>query len=181
MEKRWSVLDALRHSRHDWLNKIQLIKGNLALNKVERVHEIIAEIVREMQHESKLTNLKAIRFAEWLLTYNWDARHVVVSYEVLGDGGDLSAYDEALSAWCAAFLQQLEQQANQHAENHLDVSIEATDREVRLFFDYRGTIKDGKALAAWLNSHPPKPPVRCREASIHKEEMTVLLYIYTNE
>lgn len=180
MEKRWSVLDALRHSRHDWLNKLQLIKGNLALNKLERVHEIIAEIVREMQHESKLTNLNASRFAEWLLTYNWEAHHVVVSYEVLGDAGDLSAYDEALVMWCHAFLQQLEQQADASLENHLDVSIEIEDGSVRLFFDYRGTIKDGNALAAWLNSHPPKAPVRCGEATIHKEEMTVFLYI-TNE
>ncbi|ANB60141.1 sporulation initiation phosphotransferase B [Anoxybacteroides amylolyticum] len=180
MEKRWSVLDALRHSRHDWLNKIQLIKGNLALNKLERVHEIIAEIVREMQHESKLTNLNASRFAEWLLTYNWEAHHVVVSYEILGDGGDLSLYDELLVTWCDAFLQQLEQQADSSGENHLDISIEIEDASVRLFFDYRGKIKDGDALAMWLDSHPPKAPIRCGEAFIHKEEMTVLLYI-TNE
>ncbi|MBB5324557.1 stage 0 sporulation protein B (sporulation initiation phosphotransferase) [Anoxybacillus tepidamans] len=178
MEKRWSVLEVLRHSRHDWLNKIQLIKGNLALNKVERVNEIIEEIVRDMQHESKLTNLKADRFAELLLTYNWKARNVTVSYEVLGDGGDLSAHDEELTKWCCALFNMLEQQADMNRENHLDVSIETADGEVRLFFDYCGTIKDANELAAWLERHQPESSIRFDHFSIHNDEMTVLINIH---
>lgn len=178
MKKRWSVLDALRHSRHDWLNKIQLIKGNLALNKVERVNEIIEEIVRDMQHESKLTNLKAGRFAELLLTYNWEARNVTVSYEVLGDGGDLSAHDEELTEWCCAFFKMLEQQADMSRENHLDVSIEAMDGEVRLFFDYSGTIKDAEAITTWLEEHRSARSIHLEHASIHNDEMTVLINIH---
>ncbi|MCD8502937.1 MAG: Spo0B domain-containing protein [Bacillaceae bacterium] len=35
MKKDWDdVLSVLKHSRHDWLNMVQLIKGNLALKKI---------------------------------------------------------------------------------------------------------------------------------------------------
>ncbi|UTW70045.1 Spo0B domain-containing protein [Anaerobacillus sp. HL2] len=33
-----------RHSRHDWLNFVQLIKGNLTL-KNDRIEEIIQEVI----------------------------------------------------------------------------------------------------------------------------------------
>ncbi|WP_027409450.1 sporulation initiation phosphotransferase B [Anoxybacteroides tepidamans] len=177
MEKRWSVLDALRHSRHDWLNKIQLIKGNLALNKLERVNEIIEEIVRDMQHETKLTNLRARRFAEMLMTYNWEARKVSVTYEVLGDGCDLSAHDKELTEWCAALLQEIEYQADMNGENHLDISIEASAESARLFFDYSGTIKDGTALADWLKQHQRGHAICMDHFSIHSNEMTVVINI----
>lgn len=34
--ERWSIVDALSHSRHDWMNKLQLIKGHLSLKKYDR-------------------------------------------------------------------------------------------------------------------------------------------------
>ncbi len=177
MEKQWSVLDVLRHSRHDWLNKIQLIKGNLALNKVERVHEIIEEIVHDMQHETKLTNLKAERFAELLMTYNWGARRLSLEYEVIGDGCDLSAYDTELTEWCREFFFIMEQQADMNTENHLDISIEVIDGEVRLFFDYSGTINHADVLKEWLEQHKKGGSIHLDHFYIHNDEMTVLIKI----
>ena len=66
MEKEWDVVEVLRYARHDWLNKLQLIKGNLALNRLDRANEIIEEIVNESKHESKLTNINMRLFAALL-------------------------------------------------------------------------------------------------------------------
>ena len=66
MEKEWDIVEVLRHSRHDWLNKLQLIKGNLDLNRIDRAKAIIDEIVIEVQHESKLSNLHIPLFASLL-------------------------------------------------------------------------------------------------------------------
>ncbi|MBA2873646.1 sporulation initiation phosphotransferase B [Thermaerobacillus caldiproteolyticus] len=177
MEKQWSILDVLRHSRHDWLNKIQLIKGNLALNKVERVNDIIEEIVRDMQHETKLTNLKAARFAEMLMTYNWEARCVVLEYEVIGDECDLSSHDAELTQWCRSFFAVIEQQADINRENYLEISIEVAKREIRLFFDYNGTIKNMNAVKEWLEEHKKGIAIHIDHFHIHNEEMTVLIKI----
>lgn len=57
------LIHLLSHSRHDWMNKLQLIKGNLTLKKYDRVFEIIDEVVIEAQHESKLSNLRIPRAA----------------------------------------------------------------------------------------------------------------------
>lgn len=63
MEKDWDTVELLRHSRHDWLNKIQLIKGNLTLGKIDRIKEIIDEIVYHTEQESKLSNLPISLFS----------------------------------------------------------------------------------------------------------------------
>ncbi|MGM2794016.1 Spo0B domain-containing protein, partial [Bacillus cereus group sp. BC91] len=63
----------LSRSRHDWMNKLQLIKGNLTLEKYDRVFEIIEEMVIEAQHESKLSNLKIPQLAYYFLTFNWES------------------------------------------------------------------------------------------------------------
>ena len=47
MDKNWTTFEVLRQTRHDWLNKIQIIKGNLELNKIDRVKGYIEEIIIE--------------------------------------------------------------------------------------------------------------------------------------
>jgi stage 0 sporulation protein B (sporulation initiation phosphotransferase) len=176
MKRKWNVVEVLRQSRHDWLNKIQLIKGNLALNKLERVKEIIEEIVIETQHETKLTNLNAIEFAELLMTYNWEARHFFLEYEVLGDVCDLSVYDSELTSWCRQFFYVLEEYADRNGDNHLSISIEL-DGKVRFFFDYSGTITNTSSLKEWLSSHMHGTNVFVETHEVHKEEMMVLVTI----
>lgn len=63
MDKKKEFIELLRHYRHDWLNVLQLIKGNLALNKLNRVEEIIREIVIHTENESKLSNLQIPKVA----------------------------------------------------------------------------------------------------------------------
>ena len=36
MRKEWDTIEVLKHARHDWLNKLQLIKGNLSLIKIDQ-------------------------------------------------------------------------------------------------------------------------------------------------
>jgi len=178
MRKQWDVVEILRHSRHDWLNKIQLIKGNLALNKLERVKEIIEEIVREAQQEGKLTYLKANGFAELLMTYNWEARRFTLEYEVLGDVCDLSACDEALTDWCEKFLRILEEQAATNESNHLSISIETEDGKVKIFFDYTGRLADTNTLTKWLSRHSNEL-VTVESFNVNHDEMTVFLTVQT--
>ncbi|GAJ38224.1 sporulation initiation phosphotransferase B [Saccharococcus caldoxylosilyticus] len=177
MEKQWRIVDVLRHSRHDWLNKIQLIKGNLALNKIERVYEIINDIICEMQHETKLTNLKAVQFAELLMTYNWQPRLISLEYEVLGEERDLSLYDEDLTQWSSSFLAFMEKQADGRQENHMSISIEVMPQGTNIFFDYSGTIQDENEVKRWLHNCQLPPSIYLDTFDVHTNEMTVLIKI----
>jgi stage 0 sporulation protein B (sporulation initiation phosphotransferase) len=178
MEKRWTIVDALRHSRHDWLNKIQLIKGNLALNKLERVHEFIEEIIMSAQNEAKLTNLQANEFAELLMTYHWETHSIFLEYEVLGEQVNLSAYDQPLARWCRHFLRKLEECSAPDVENYLTITIDLTDKNAQLFFDFRGSIIKPEAMINWLKQHSQTGALFVSDFAVHNEELTACLVIH---
>ncbi|MEK4126059.1 MULTISPECIES: Spo0B C-terminal domain-containing protein [Anoxybacillus] len=186
MEKRWTIVEALRHSRHDWLNKVQLIKGNLSLQRMDRVNEIIQQIIIEAEHEAKLTNLQAERFAELLMTYHWQARHIQLEYEVLGEPRSLHAYDHMLVTWCQTFLHMLEECSSPHVENYVTITIDLTKKDVRLFFDYRGMLHKFEAVKAWIQKHSQYEALSLYEYVIQEHELTLCatissFHIFLNE
>ncbi|WP_445490147.1 Spo0B C-terminal domain-containing protein [Niallia sp. 03133] len=152
MNKDWNTIDFLRHVRHDWLNKIQLIKGNLALNKEERVKEIIEEIIMESQNEARLSNLEIPQFALLLLTSNWKNYSFQLEYEVLNDGKCLHIEDTALTDWTAKFFEVLHCSIKAYAENHLSVSIDPQFTEVSFYFDFSGIIENKEAIHHFLKT-----------------------------
>ncbi|MDQ0156104.1 sporulation initiation phosphotransferase B [Robertmurraya andreesenii] len=150
MSKEWSTVELLSHARHDWLNKIQLIKGNLALNKMERVKEIIDEIVYESKQESKLSNLHLPQFAALLLTYNWESHSIHLEFEVLEGETNQSIQDELLASWTRAFLIELQQSSKEFHENHLSITIDIQETGLGFFFDFRGIITGRENIRTFL-------------------------------
>lgn len=158
MKTDWDVIEVLRYARHDWLNKIQLLKGNLALNKIDRAKEIINEIVAEAQAEAKLSNLNIPQFASLLLTYNWENHSFQIEYDVL-DGtitGDLN--DEELTNWTCSFFACLNSAIKPFYENYLSVTIVPQMDGTRFFFDFRGIITNKERLEDFLEKTPPSCP-----------------------
>lgn len=158
MKKDWDTIELLRHTRHDWLNKIQLIKGNLSLNKIDRVKEIIDEIVLETQLESKLSNLNIPQFAALLLTYNWESHSIHLEYEIL-EGTSFSTSDqiddEQLTSWTNLFLLELNKSIKAFHENHLSVTIEEQQTGIGFFFDFRGIITNIEQIQSFLQQQSP--------------------------
>ncbi|MEC0493137.1 sporulation initiation phosphotransferase B [Bacillus glycinifermentans] len=138
------LIHLLSHSRHDWMNKLQLIKGNLTLKKYDRVFEIIDEVVIEAQHESKLSNLKISRFAYDLLTFNWTAHSLTLEYEVIGEVRDLSAYDEKLVILIRKLFRIFDDCVSKESENHLTVTLQTDGPEGSLviYLDFHGVLTE---------------------------------------
>ena len=134
------LIHLLSHSRHDWMNKLQLIKGNLTLKKYDRVFEIIDEVVIEAQHESKLSNLKIPRFAYDLLTFNWTAHSLTLEYEVIGEVRDLSAYDEKLVILARKLFRIFDDSVSEGSENHLTFTLQTDgpDGSLVIYLDFHG-------------------------------------------
>ena len=156
MKNEWSTIEILSHARHDWLNKLQLIKGNLALNKTERVKEIIEEIVVEAQQEANLSNLKIPQFAALLLTYNWESHSFQLEFEVLNEIKCVDLDDQALTDWTSSFFAVLHTAVEAFGDNHLSVSIQIQESGVRFFFDFSGIIKDIERLQTFLDVNQHK-------------------------
>lgn len=174
MKDEWNILQILRHSRHDWLNVIQLIKGNLALKKFDRIEEIIQEVVNQTQNESKLSNLNMPTFAGEFLVFNWQGnQRFKLEYEVIGESQDLHLYEKSLLTWFQQFSQLLNTYCEQFSENHLQVSIELGD-EPRFIFDFQGTIQEVQTIKDFVeNKNNWNEQLKLVESYIHKDEFYI--------
>ncbi|WP_053367269.1 Spo0B C-terminal domain-containing protein [Bacillus sp. FJAT-27245] len=150
MEKNWDVVGVLRHSRHDWLNRLQLIKGNLDLNRVDRAKAIVDQIIIETQNESKLSNMKMPLFAALLLTANWEKHHFHLDYEVLHETETKPVNDSVITKWTAAFFAVLDRSLDAFQENSLSLCIEQLADGIRFFFDFSGIITETALLKEFL-------------------------------
>ncbi|WP_408055256.1 Spo0B C-terminal domain-containing protein [Sutcliffiella halmapala] len=109
----------------------------------------------EANHESNLTNLQAPLLAEYLVTFHWEPRLFSVEYEVIGENGiDLSREDQLLYEWISSMFTMLENVVNVKADNHLFLSIQLEEKEVRFFFEISGIIEDTDRLSAWIQTQP---------------------------
>ena len=180
MKRDWSIVEVLQHSRHDWLNKIQLIKGNFALNKTDRVKEIIDEIVMVTQNESKLTNLKLESLATLLMTVNWDQPKFIVEFEVIGEVKNLSQFDETLTNWFEQLFLMLDNIVDLNGDNLLTISIETFEKEVRFILDFSGIIKDKHVVSNWFDHERPKSEeIQLIDSDVHSEEFFATIQITT--
>lgn len=142
MEKDWELLELLRHSRHDWLNQLQLIKGNLSLNRLDRVYEIIEDITAQSKHESNLTNLQIRELAGMLLTFNWGAHPYGLEIEVIGEPCDLSYCESELLYFCEKLFSMLDRSVNEIIDNHILLTFQLIEEGHFLTFEFTGTIDD---------------------------------------
>ncbi|WP_144289453.1 Spo0B domain-containing protein [Domibacillus epiphyticus] len=81
-EKDWTVIEALRHARHDWMNDMQLVKGLLALNKIDEAARAADHIIVKAVQESKLCNLGMPGMAEMFITFNWEKHKFFLEFEI---------------------------------------------------------------------------------------------------
>jgi len=150
MKNEWDIVKVLRHSRHDWLNKLQLIKGNLDLNRIDRARAVIDEIVIETQNETKLSNLQMPHFASLLLKSNWENPFFKLEYEVLEDSKSKVINDVELTNWTNSFFSWLNKAIEAFQENHLSITIEPQTNGVRFFFDFSGIIIKKELIEKFL-------------------------------
>nr|WP_263325573.1 sporulation initiation phosphotransferase B [Neobacillus sp. Marseille-Q6967] len=170
MEKEWDIIEVLRHSRHDWLNRLQLIKGNLDLNRIDRAKEYINEIVIEAQHETKLSNFSMPMFVRLLLKTNWEKHAFLLEYEVLNEFSAVKIHDGQITSWTEKFFSCLDQAVEPFQENHLSITIEPQSEGVRFFFDFSGIIKENELIEHFLKSSETKVDIKeCSESELALE------------
>ena len=150
MEKEWNVIDVMRHSRHDWLNKIQLIKGNLELNKIDRAKAIIEEIIIESQSEAMLSQLNMPLFSELLLTGNWNGYSFKIEYELLGSGDAGPELDKSLTHWTKELFLNIESVIEPFLESTLTISIFKEAKNIRFLYELQGNITSEEKIKSFI-------------------------------
>ncbi|WP_338470388.1 Spo0B C-terminal domain-containing protein [Niallia sp. XMNu-256] len=167
----WTKVDLLRHVRHDWLNKLQLIKGNLDLNKIDRTKEIISEIVIQAQNETKLSNLNFPNLTLLLLTHNWEPHSFQIEFEVLNHMKCNELDDQMVTEWIRQFFLQLDDALKPFGENHLSLTLEPQEQGIRFFFDFCGTIEKTEMIQTFIEKQ--SPGVYIQQGEIGDEEFSL--------
>ncbi|MGE7766749.1 Spo0B domain-containing protein [Peribacillus sp. NPDC096540] len=151
MDKNWTTIETLRQTRHDWLNRIQIIKGNLELNRIDRVKGIIDEIIIETQNEARLSSLNLPKFSEMLLTSNWNNGSFYCEYEIIDVFEGSTELDELMYRWTNDYFKVLEKNLDPFIENILAVSMckkEVSD--MRCSFHLQGRFINQAAVVGFL-------------------------------
>jgi stage 0 sporulation protein B (sporulation initiation phosphotransferase) len=177
MGKEWDIVEVLRHSRHDWLNKLQVIKGNLDLNRIDRAKQVIDEIVIEAQHETKLSNLHMPLFASLLLKSNWENPFFKLEYEVMFDPDASKINDLAVTNWTLTFFGSLNQAIEPFQENNLSITIEPQADGIRFFFDFSGIIRNRELMELFLSNKTVDVSVK----ELTETELSLELFMPTME
>ena len=134
-------LELLQHSRHDWMNRLQVIKGNLELSNIDRAKEVIEEIIIEVRQEAQLSSLGVPRLSEWLLTYNWKrSSRLSVKYELLSEGRIPIELDSPVLEWLKWIVDKIEKSVPADVDNELYLifQIDQEQSAFRVLLEYEG-------------------------------------------
>lgn len=110
-----SVVQSLRHARHDFLNELQLIGMYLDLGQPEKAKAIIRAHAEAAVHMSRLAGLRMPITEEWLLMSKWRYPELGIHIECTAQAG-IASMDEA-------FVRMLENFA-ETVRPHLDPFVE---------------------------------------------------------
>ncbi|WP_078552644.1 Spo0B C-terminal domain-containing protein [Bacillus alkalicellulosilyticus] len=173
MTKKWDDMhELLRHSRHDWLNVIQLIKGNIALKRLDRVEEIINEVINKAQNESKLSDLKIPLLAGELLTINWENHLYETEVEIVGEVLDLSRHEKILKQWCNNLIELFDEISSPSSENHLLITFDLYPKEATITFDFQGKVMNVPLVEEWIVKNKTDGLV-IKESSVTSSEVYI--------
>ncbi|MCJ8006961.1 Spo0B C-terminal domain-containing protein [Lederbergia wuyishanensis] len=151
------ILNVIQNTRHDWLNRIQLIKAYISLGKLDQAERVINEIILDTQNEARLTNMKLPQFAAMLLTHNWGKYAFKIEYEILDNIRTDYIDDIALTNWTRSFFDELNRCANPLFENHLYITIEQRDAQIYFQFHFNGSFENSSDIIGWLKEEKSFP------------------------
>jgi hypothetical protein len=148
-----SILELISHIRHDWLNRLQLIKGYLDLGRIDRVNTLIDEITRQCINESRLADLKWPKTSLFLFTYTWHSHPVSVKYEIQNrPRGNWENWDGCIYRFLEQFLGILNSTVSESSGHRLIIRMEYFENRVNLHFQFTGSLTSTGELETLLRS-----------------------------
>ncbi|MCI1881188.1 MAG: sporulation initiation phosphotransferase B [Sporolactobacillus sp.] len=108
-------------ARHILLNDLQLIKGYLFLQQVEKADALMDRMTERLRSQSRISHLGIPKSAFFLITFPWSVSNIQVEMEVVGSEKDLGSFDESLESFLRRYFMLTEQLA---VDGHVRVIFE---------------------------------------------------------
>lgn len=117
-----SVVQSLRHARHDFLNDLQLIGMYLDLGQPEKAKAMIRSHAEAAVHMSRLAGLGMPMTEEWLLLSKWRYPELAFDIECTAFAG-IAKLDGAFAGMLETFAETVRPQMDPFAEYVCTISI----------------------------------------------------------
>jgi len=101
------VVKMFRHYRHDLLNDLQLVHGYASMGNMDKMKEMIQNILKKSEEERKLNQLNCPHFTLWLMNFNSTYENIRLTYSIQLKTVDFSTIDLSLLATCNEIIQHL--------------------------------------------------------------------------
>ncbi|ADU29746.1 sporulation initiation phosphotransferase B [Evansella cellulosilytica] len=174
MTKEWDVVEVLRHYRHDWLNKLQLIKGNLDIGRLEKVDSLIDDVIRQTKNESHLSNMNVKHLATRLLTFNWEEHPFVLHFEVINGKENWQPAETKVMSILEALFTFFNEHAKQGYDNQLYLTLKDLNG-IEIEIDYHGQLSKITAFQEDLRKF--KESFSSVIAELESEENSIYIHI----
>ena len=137
-DKAFSVNEALRFARHDFLNQLQLIKMNIDLARLDDAKEVIDHYTTEVKAFYELAKLNLPLTSEWLQTMNWRFAGFQVNISSQIESTCNTLLDASIRHVLEQAITLLHTQLSPFKEQHLNIHILCTQSEFKLTFESIG-------------------------------------------
>jgi hypothetical protein len=125
------ILDALRHYRHDWMNRMQMVLAYLQLNKMDELQHYLQTLLHAGEFEKMLFQTGCPKLGLWFLmnVYKFGSLDVQVVVNRSSDKQFLSLPGKEIVDYFDAQLQKLEQIATTAGKQKVVVRIQLDEQE----------------------------------------------------
>ncbi|MDF2945549.1 MAG: hypothetical protein K0S51_228 [Bacillales bacterium] len=143
-------LDIIRLIRHDWLNRLQVIQGNIILGKYDTVNEYIKEVIHKERNSSILATTEMPKVTFLLLSHNWKSSPIILDFEVTGDVFVIKSIDDILETTLTKLIKTLENHAVSTSNHFLNVEFGYNNESLTIYIDYNGEQENLDEFNEWL-------------------------------
>ncbi|WP_050181234.1 Spo0B C-terminal domain-containing protein [Domibacillus robiginosus] len=152
--EKWTLLNTLRHARHDWMNDIQIVKGYLSLNKIDAAARAADHIILKAVQESRLCNLGMPGMAELFITFNWSQHLFRLEYELDEPITSGQADDQTVYSFFNRLFALLEQHVEEFNEHELFVRFFEKQESLVARIEWIGKVSNRSQLLNKIEEIP---------------------------
>lgn len=140
-EQPLSVNEVLRNLHHDFLNQLQLIKMNLALENLDAANQVIDNISLKFQQTFVFNKLKCEHLVEWLNTCEWRFSSFNITIESDISDSIPAIWDIPLRDFLESTFQYVQKSVDPMVEQNCEIYIMSTEDKIEILFNLSGKWK----------------------------------------
>lgn len=150
--KQLTVTDALKFTRHDFLNKLQIILMNIDFNNVSEARRVILRATEEIRQQSMLAQLGLPATEQWLLSFGWLYPAFEETLTCTCKAGKRATDDQEVVDFLDSVFSEVEQSLDATIEytTYIDVRSTSTNWAITITINGEG-IDQREALPATLS------------------------------